>query len=299
MGSKCCASLLVASTSSAYRSFRLHKANVLSLDSRPCHVSVRGTLVFVSTQQYSMAVYKFSRNELVPVTSDDKVRNGLSHLVTSASQVALFSTKKQSVAGIRLPPTDIVQDLLFDAHLHPSIIRLCQASVRPFCKRRNVNGVVESDILGVSSGGSLHTFELLTEPLWRLLRLIQNMCMRDPRITQPASAACSGLLEPVGAPATEFHVDGDALRRLSDRKDAEQILKQMIETQSEHAKPLDSPDRRRRRFKELLGEALGEALHQRPSKTVNDSRRMVDRTSSSELEARAIDLLRTLLELPL
>lgn len=249
-------------------------------------------------------MFRLDEDSLMKLSSDDRARNGLSHLVLPRSQTVLFSNRDQSLVGTRVKP--ISEDLrnapnLFESRLPVSIKRLCQASVRPLWKRREIDGILDQDILGIATDGSLYTFDILKEPLWRLLRFTQNMCLRDPRIC-PFASSRPRLTEPIAKEPPDYHVDGDILRRLSNHFDAERILGEMIDspgTLSSHGKVLETSDGRRRRFTELLREALDECSQNHEPDMVEDCRRHFEGTLGGDTEHNAIDLMRIILRLPL
>ena len=157
--------------------------------------------------------------------------------------------------------------LLFAADLPVSITRICRADVRPPWKRGSTSANAECNLLGVAPNGSLWLLGVIPEATWRLLRFVQNMCMRNRELCPYSGRRNHEILhiEPLMHDASDFHVDGDILARLADRADADQILQQMLEAEPQQQTPPGGPAtdfntaaRRIERFGEIVNRATQE-----------------------------------------
>ena len=237
------------------------------LRSAAISISVTFPFIYVTTSRESLSVFTFEHGKFVPQFSDDKARTGLRHLHLPSSGITLSSDLLCTVAGLWQPPERPISNsltTLFEALLPGSITQLRQGSVRPPWRSppppQPDPPTPRPSILGSSADGALYQFDILTEPQWRLLRFIQNMAMRSP-VVCPFShqGPHQQHIEPSMAAARYMHVDGDVLARIVERGGV-RLLRQMLD--EERAAELrfvdfDGPRERRRRFEQLVREALG------------------------------------------
>lgn len=235
-----------------------------SLNSAGVYITARPPFVYVTTKEHSVCVFKFENQILVPFVADSLAREGLAHLSLPERGLLLLTDKQGSLAALRLPDNGGSRTGLvtaFEATLPSSITRICNAPIRPPWKETHIQGVLERDLLGTATDGSLFSFSILNEASWRLLRFIQNMCMRHEQICEFTPRAYEEAhLEPQSRYASDFHVDGDILARLVEEEDAKQLLNDMLDvipfddTDNGTRVDYDSVDRRQTRFKELVDE---------------------------------------------
>lgn len=164
-------------------------------------------------------------------------RKGLAHLaiptdqplVLSASsdgRVAGFSSaasSNNSTATYGVPPS-------FEARLSTAVNRLVHANVRPRYKQPRPECVLDRDIIGTSLDGAMFSFSILEDNGYLLLKLIENMCHRNTRICPLASAAERQTpLEADRERPQDLSINGDLLKVLIGRRDAETVLRDMLD----------------------------------------------------------------------
>lgn len=226
------------------------------------------------------------------VTSDNRSRYGLSHLPLKEHGVLLLTDKKRGVVGLHLPEVDSSAEQdppLFEANLPTSITRICKACVRPPWKWNGPSSAVERDLIGTSPDGSAWMFSIFREPTWRLLRFIQNMCMRREELWPfPDREVMEQMhIEPEATKPHHFQVDGDILGRLVSSAGPEQLLNRMLDIDPLRVPggrvDFDTAVQRRRRF----GELVQNMLHENG-----------DEASNLNEVAVAIEVVRRAVELP-
>lgn len=269
------------------------------------YITTKAPFIYVTTKEHSVRVFKFEDQTLIPITGDCVAREGLAHLSLPVCNLLLLTDKRGSVAAIResSQQSDCLRlPAVFEARFHCSITRICKAAIRPSWKESHVHGVMERDLLGTATDGSLISFNILEGASWRLLRFVQNMCMRDERVCEftPRAYEENVHLEPRGKSPTDLHVDGDILERLVEDENACQVLNDMLDAEphsSTHCSRVDyaTAERRRARFEELVDE-LFEGSSVEPTKTVESAHTLSER-KSNPVEV-ALDYIRTVLESP-
>ena len=126
-------------------------------------------------------------------------------------------------------------------------------------------GILDRDLLGSSIDGTLYAFSILSNDAWRLLRFVQNLCIRSPLICplESKQRRARTPAEPSSELSTDFSVNGDTLVKLCERSDAADVLRQMLEVEPErtfsYGRQVDfrSPEKRQRRFVELVASVTG------------------------------------------
>jgi hypothetical protein len=186
---------------------RLKKRATIDLPSPGIHITIRAGYIYVSTLQHSHLCFTIVETngsyEFQRVFTDSRERNCSTHLVvdvdrvdnTAQSQdtIVLVNDKKSSsITGLYHAPQRThknAADTLFEACLPRTIVRLQQGDVRPPWRRtatssRSPTGVLNDDIIGACSDGTIYTLSILSEPARQLLRLLQNLIeekdRRDP-----------------------------------------------------------------------------------------------------------------------
>lgn len=106
------------------------------------------------------------------------------------ANIVLLADKSGNVAGLFHPHTQIQRfagNTLFEACLERSVIRLQHGNVRPPWRRhtRNISedldelpgvtGVLNDEVIGVCSDGTVYGFSILSAPSLKLLRFLQNL----------------------------------------------------------------------------------------------------------------------------
>lgn len=157
-----------------------------------------------------------------------------------------------------------------EARLPVPVNHLLRADVRPPHKNSSkVRGVLEDDIVGTALDGSVFTFSILEEAAWRLLRFVQNMCLRDRRICSLESkqVRLRTPVEPSAERPADMSVNGDIVARLVERPDARSVLQQMIDAEPGKAwfggrrVDFDTTEERKTRFATVVHAATGVDVH--------------------------------------
>ena len=118
------------------------------------------------------------------------------------------------------------------------------------------------EIIGASLYGTLHEIKIFREPAWRLLRWVQNLCLRSVTICPVVTAtSLQQPLEPNARMPRGKHINGDVLVVLVEQ--GEDSLRELLDADTEQfpnlrRMPADftSPSARRERLAELLKELL-------------------------------------------
>ncbi|KAH7385265.1 mono-functional DNA-alkylating methyl methanesulfonate N-term-domain-containing protein [Phaeosphaeria sp. MPI-PUGE-AT-0046c] len=247
----------------------LKKRASIDLPSPAIHITVRAGVTYVSTLQHSHLCYQIHENagkyEFTRVFTDSRERNCSTHLILDVADttnsatpqndtIVLVNDKKSaSIAALYHAPVTVRKNAaptIFEACLPHTVVRLQQGDIRPPWRRPAASsiaptGVLNDDIIGACSDGTMYTFSILSKPARHMLRLVQNLVeekeKRDPRYrdTPINSLRGSGGIADVlmngaegnqdekiraldvdprqkerGLAAPRFkHVDGDALER--------------------------------------------------------------------------------------
>jgi hypothetical protein len=211
---------------------------------------------FRITQIFSDSRQRASLRHLVYTVADtsDPMRSG----IQSEATIALVTDKSASVSGLFQPiqsSNKSAATTMFEACLPRSVIRVQRGDIRPPWRRvyhpdpthTVPAGVLNDDIIGACTDGTILSFTTLNGPALHLLRLLQNLIeakqKRDPAlrfsIAQKTSGHIYNLLQngaegpqevsikarevdpevqSRGPAAPRFrHVDGDMLSRFLER----------------------------------------------------------------------------------
>lgn len=232
--------------------------------------------VYVSTSHDSHLCFRITklqtpqgeRFDITQIFSDSRQRPSLRHLVYKVegkpdpqrsdaqrpATVVLLTDKNASITGLLEPQhasNKIAAATLFEACLPRSVIRIQRGNIRPPWRRiykhdvhdQTTAGVLNDDLIGGCTDGSIIGFSTISGPALDLLRLLQNLIeakeKRDPALqfstVKHMSGYVSNLLQDVsdrvhdstikardvdpdmqrrGPAAPRFrHVDGDLLYR--------------------------------------------------------------------------------------
>ncbi|KAL4937185.1 hypothetical protein BDV06DRAFT_203423 [Aspergillus oleicola] len=210
--------------------------------------------VYISTARESLLVLKATEDKLALHAYDRQKHDGLSHIhisgqhkLTLASsrggRVSLFTENGVTETDKMLPVA------LCEAHLPSSVMKLMSSSEpSPLSPRSNA-------FYGTAINGTVYRFLTLEENEWRLLRMLQDLCIRDPIIC-PFTPKRKRQRHPVGHQPLELqpshmHIDGDILCRLVAR-DSDYLTAMLSETRNESTDVL-------KLFATLTRDVLGEA----------------------------------------
>lgn len=284
---------------------RLKKRATVDLPSPAIHITVRAGVIYASTLQHSHLCFQILENagkyEFTRVFTDSRERNCSTHLVLDVTDttnpthsqddtIVLVNDKKSaSITALYHAPVSARKNAaptIFEACLPRTVVRLQQGEIRPPWRRPAASsipprGVLNDDIIGACSDGTIYTFSILSKPARHILRLLQNLIeekeKRDPRYqdTPIDSLRGSGGIADVlrngaegnqdeniraldvdprqkerGLAAPRFkHIDGDALERwLRIDGDIEKLVRERTE------------ENVLRLFGEFVGEMWGEGM---------------------------------------
>jgi hypothetical protein len=176
----------------------------LTLAEKGTSVSVSDALIYVSTAGEGLITLRLdylpSRDaegnypyRLVVAAQPPRADRPLDHTIlspTTDSNLALLSTKNTLLLGLTSPPPGSVDrnrtKLLFEAKLPRSLARITQGSTRPFWRSPPPSGVLASNIIGLSTDGSITGIGVLDEPLWRRLFWLQRVLEWDKHFSPHA-----------------------------------------------------------------------------------------------------------------
>ncbi|KAL5374116.1 hypothetical protein DPSP01_012177 [Paraphaeosphaeria sporulosa] len=181
----------------------------IDLPSPGVHMTVSNNLVYVSTSHDSHLCFGIKKVyspqgetfEITPLFSDSRQRNSLRHLVYKVANtsnctissvhkeatIALVTDKSASVSGLLQPlhtSKKSATTTLFEACLPRSVIRIQRGNIRPPW-RRHYNrkfpdeaapyGVLNDDIIGACTDGTIISFTTINYGALNFLRLLQNL----------------------------------------------------------------------------------------------------------------------------
>ncbi|KAF7597096.1 hypothetical protein BBP40_010570 [Aspergillus hancockii] len=221
--------------------------------------------LYMSTSRESLMILKATDENLVLHAYDRQKHDGLSHIhiggemeltITSSrgGRVSILSEKEVTENDKMIPVA------LCEAHLSSSVTRL-SSGTRHLCMPTS-----SQVFYGTAMNGTIYRFLTLGEKEWRLLRFLQNLCVRDPIIC-PFTPKRKRHRNPAGNESLEFqpshmHVDGDILNRLLMRGSG--YLMHMLVTEEFYnpsTPDTGSPQAIAERFSELSKDLLGEVLN--------------------------------------
>jgi hypothetical protein len=244
----------------------------LQLANKGTSITVSGTLIYISTASEGLVTLRLnhtlSRNEdgtfpysLTPIAQPPRADRPLNHTivpVAADTNLALVGTMERSFLGLTSPsPNALTRHrtaLLFEAQLPRSISRIKQGSINPLWALAPPPGVLASNIVGLSTDGSVTGISIIDEALWRRLFWFQRVLEWDQHFSphRPefpiygVEAECSESLRgrarglPIGfapgstaevalfsrdyiRPEGDRHIDGDVLARVLQPGGAENL----------------------------------------------------------------------------
>lgn len=187
-----------------------------SLLSPASSITVREPYLYLSTTRQSMVVLKVSDDRLVLHAHDHQKLDGLSHAHLEEPNFSLTSSRGGRVsllteAGITRNDK-MLPNALAEAHLPASVMKLIPGP------NPSPASSFSPLVYGTTITGAVYRFLVLNDKEWRLLRLLQDLCIRDPVICpftpkkkrrNPVEAESLNL-------ASRMHIDGDILGRLAE-----------------------------------------------------------------------------------
>ena len=176
----------------------------IRLANKGISITVSGALIYISTASEGLITLRLnhspSRNEngtfpysLTAIAQPPRADRPLNHTIvpiTADVNLALVTTSGQQLLGLTSPsPTATTRHrtaLLFEAQLPRSINRIKQGSVRPLWAPAPPPGVLASNIVGLSTDGSVTGISIIDEALWRRLFWLQRVLEWDPHFSPHA-----------------------------------------------------------------------------------------------------------------
>ncbi|KAL3432396.1 mono-functional DNA-alkylating methyl methanesulfonate N-term-domain-containing protein [Aspergillus tetrazonus] len=185
--------------------------------------------VYLSTARESLMVLKNTEDKLALHAYDRQKLDGLSHIhIGGDLKLTLASSRGGRVSLLTengVTETDkMLPAALCEAHLPSSVMKLLASSEpSPLSTRSNT-------FYGTAMNGTVYRILTLEEKEWHLLRLLQDLCIRDTGIC-PFTPRRKRQRSPAGHDPLEFrpsrmHIDGDILSRLVAR-DADYLVKML------------------------------------------------------------------------
>jgi hypothetical protein len=185
--------------------------------------------VYLSTARESLLVLKATEDKLALHAYDRQKHDGLSHIhIGGEMKLTLASSRAGRLSLLSengVSETDKMMPVaLCEAHLPSSVMKLISSSeLSPLSPRSHA-------FYGTAINGTVYRFLTLEEKEWRLLRLLQDLCIRDPVICPftPRRRRQHNLVghEPLEFKPSHMHIDGDILGRLVSR-DSDHLSKML------------------------------------------------------------------------
>lgn len=197
-------------------------------------ITVRDTLLYVSTARESLVILQVVNKKLELYAQDGVRHESLSHqYIGGDHDLTLVSHRGGTISAFSAAGvTDmdkIISPALAEAQLPVSIIRLNAREDPSFSSSSAV-------VYGTTMDGAIYRISTLTEQEWRLLRFLQNLCSKDSTLSPFLSARKRRWtwadIEPQAKKPSSMHVDGDILSRLLP-KGSTYLLKMLRSDQEE------------------------------------------------------------------
>ncbi|KAL3478770.1 mono-functional DNA-alkylating methyl methanesulfonate N-term-domain-containing protein [Aspergillus californicus] len=192
--------------------------------------------IYVSTARESLLVLKATEDKLALHAYDRQKHDGLSHIhIGGPMNLTLTSSRGGRVSLLTengVSDTDkMMPTALCEAHLPSSVMKLSSSS------KASPLSIRSQALYGTAMNGTVYRFLTLEEKEWRLLRLLQDLCIRDPVIC-PFTPRRKRQRNPVGHEPRELqpsymHIDGDILSRLVTR-DSSYLLQMLVGEERDH-----------------------------------------------------------------
>ncbi|KAL4891626.1 mono-functional DNA-alkylating methyl methanesulfonate N-term-domain-containing protein [Aspergillus ambiguus] len=244
------------------RGFRAARYPVLS---PAISMTAREPYLYMSMSRESLMVLKADEDKLTLHAYDRQKHDGLSHIYLGGDRKLTLTSSRGGRVSLLTESGVTEQDkmmpvALCEAHLPSSVSQLSIGSKRAHTSSGS------AVVYGTTMSGTVYSFSMLNEKEWRLLRLLQNLCMRDALIC-PFTPKRKRQRNPVGNDSLQFqptqmHIDGDILSRLL-KHGPDQLMHMLItdEFYSHSSPETGSPQAIRERFLELCTEVLGETTN--------------------------------------
>lgn len=165
----------------------------LRLANKGTSVTVSGALIYISTSGEGLITLRLehlpSRDDdgtypyrLTCIAQPPRADQPLGHTILSLAadhNVALVTTMNSKLLGLTSPPPHTSDrhrtQLLFEAQLPRSLNRITQGSTRPLWSSAPPRGVLASNIVGLSTDGSVTGISIIDDALWRRLFWLQRV----------------------------------------------------------------------------------------------------------------------------
>ncbi|RAK99108.1 protein thtA [Aspergillus ibericus CBS 121593] len=178
-------------------------------------MTAREPYLYMTTSRESLMVLKATEDKLTLHAYDRQKHDGLAHVhIGGKRNLILCSSRGGRVSLLTengvTENNKMLPTALCDAHLPTSVMRLNAGSNKsPISSTSQV-------FYGNALNGTVYRFLTISEKEWRLLRLLQNLCIRDPVICpftpkRRRQRNPLGLMDPQ---PSQMHIDGDILSRL-------------------------------------------------------------------------------------
>ncbi|PWY82939.1 hypothetical protein BO70DRAFT_361857 [Aspergillus heteromorphus CBS 117.55] len=180
--------------------------------------------LYMTTSRESLMVLKASEDKLTLHAYDRQKHDGLAHVYIGGARNLILSSSRGGRVSL-LTETGITENnkmlstALCEAHLPSSVMRLSPGSKSsPLSPPSSPSSSSSPSVFyGTAMNGTVYRFLTIGEKEWRLLRLLQNLCIRDVVICpftpkrRRQRNPMSLVLDPQ---PTQMHIDGDILSRL-------------------------------------------------------------------------------------
>ncbi|KAF5860733.1 hypothetical protein ETB97_001174 [Aspergillus alliaceus] len=218
--------------------------------------------LYISTSRESLMILNASDENLVLHAYDRQKHDGLSHVhIGGEMQLTLASSRGGRVSLLTergVTENDKMMPVaLCEAHLSSSVTKLSPGT-------RHSSVPTDSQVIyGTAMNGTVYRFLTVEDKEWRLLRFLQNLCIRDAIIC-PFTPKRKRQRNPSGNESREFqpsqmHIDGDILSRLLIRGSGYLMYMLVTEEFYNPSTPESgSPQAIYERFLELSKDLLGE-----------------------------------------
>ncbi|PGH16826.1 hypothetical protein AJ79_01470 [Helicocarpus griseus UAMH5409] len=187
------------------------------LESDAVSIRVQEPYIYAQTLKNSLCILKVTDTGLALHAQDGSDTEGRDLVNLPAdSGITMTSNMGGAIVGLSQVGIDPEAKLLhkaFAADMPLTSLRLCR-STRP------AGTGAPQVTYGAAIDGTMYRFTTLSEKQWRLLRFIQDVCMRDPHICPLAKRQKRHVVdawEVTVTRPTSLHVNGDILGRLVER----------------------------------------------------------------------------------
>lgn len=223
------------------------------------HITIVGSLIYVSSTRESLTVYRYESGTLVYQFGDQCAREGLHHMHIPEHSLVFASDMDNTIVGLYQPPErriDNAMSTVFEATLPNSIARLTRVA-KPVWSHDTSTASNSEIIIGISVDGTITQLDIVTKG-FQVFKFIQNLAERNP-ITCPFAGMMphKRQLEPKADRPHRMHVNGDILKRVLERG-GEECIRDMLNVRPdlEMHTDFDSVEDRWARFRELAGEIV-------------------------------------------